>query len=310
MKVIYNIDNWDEEAVVATIGFFDGVHPGHRYLLGEMKTLAEKHNFPSAVITFSTHPRVVLHSDYQPKLINSFDEKIDLLSKTGVDYVFMMDFTPEMAALTAHEFITDILAKKLHVKKLLIGYDHRFGFQRVEGFEQYVIYGNECGMEVVNASSYSEKGQAISSSTVRNLISHGDVASAARLLGYPYHLKGHIVDGQKVGRSIGFPTANIAVSEKAKVIPYNGSYAIRLIVEGKRYNGMLYIGSRPSLDDGDDVSIETNIFDFSDDIYGKNVTVEFIDFIREDMKFDSLAELTEQMRIDKIKALEILGEEK
>ena len=307
MNVVYDIDNWDEEAVIATIGFFDGVHPGHRYLLEEMRKLADKHHLPSAVITFPTHPRVVLHSDYQPKLLNSFDEKIGLLAKTGVDNVIIMDFTPEMVALTAREFIIDILSTKLHVKKLLIGYDHRFGFQRLEGFEQYVVYGNECGMDVVKASSFSEKGQAISSTIVRNLILRGDVATASQILDYPYHLKGHVVEGQKVGRSIGFPTANIAVDEQFKVIPFSGSYVIKILVDGKQYNGMLYIGPRPTLNDGEDISIEANIFDFSDDIYGKKVTVEFVDFIREDMKFDSLAELTEQMHIDKAKAIEILG---
>ena len=306
MTVVYDINEWNEDAVVATIGFFDGVHPGHRFLLDEMKSIAEKKNLPSVVITFPTHPRIVLHSDYQPKLLNSFDEKIALLSNTGIDYVVVVDFSPELAALTAREFITDILAAKLRVKTLLIGYDHRFGYQRAEGFDQYVVYGRECGMEVVEASSYSEKGLAISSSTVRNLIVRGDVAAVSRLLGYPYHIKGHVIDGHKIGRSIGFPTANIAIDEKFKVVPCYGSYAIRIIIDDKRYDGMLYIGPRPTLDNDDAVSIEVNIFDFSDDIYGKKVTVEFVDFIRENMKFDSLTELSEQMSNDKKKALAVL----
>ena len=306
MNVIYDIENWNVEAVVATIGFFDGVHPGHRFLLDEMIDVSKKRGLPSAIITFSTHPRVVLHSDYQPKLLNSFDEKIELLSKTGVDYIVVMDFTTELASLTAHEFITGVLADKLHVKTLLIGYDHRFGYQRVEGFEQYVVYGRECGMEVVMASSYSDKGMVVSSSVVRSLIGSGDVATASQLLGYPYHLKGHVVDGQKLGRSIGFPTANIAVDERFKVIPHYGSYAVRIIIDGKRHDGMLYVGSRPTLNDDDVVSIEANIFDFSDDIYGQKVTVEFVDFIREDMKFDSIDELAGQMYNDKITACKML----
>ena len=302
MNVIYDIENWNVEAVVATIGFFDGVHPGHRFLLDEMIDVSKKRGLPSAIITFSTHPRVVLHSDYQPKLLNSFDEKIELLSKTGVDYIVVVDFTTELASLTAREFITGVLAAKLHVMTLLIGYDHRFGYQRVEGFEHYVIYGRECGMDVVMASSYSDKGLIVSSSVVRSLIGSGDVATASQLLGYPYHLKGHVVDGQKLGRSIGFPTANIAVDERFKVIPYYGSYAVRIIIDGKRHDGMLYVGPRPTLNDDDVVSIEANIFDFSDDIYGQKVTVEFVDFIREDMKFESIDELVTQMRADKQKA--------
>ena len=302
MNVIYDIDNWKEDAVVATIGFFDGVHPGHRFLLNEMLDIAKNKSLPSAVITFTTHPRVVLHSDYQPKLLNSFDEKIELLSKTGVDYVIVMDFTPELAAISAHEFITGVLAAKLHVKTLLIGYDHRFGHLRTEGFEQYSVYGSECGMEVQEASLYSEEGMAVSSSTVRKFIMNGDVAGASTLLGYLYSLKGHVVGGHKIGRSIGFPTANIAVDEKFKVIPLEGSYAIWIIIDGKRHGGMLYIGPRPTLGGDETMSIEANIFDFSEDIYGKQVTVEFVEFIRENMKFGSLAELADQMHEDKLKA--------
>ena len=306
MNVIYDIENWKEEAVVSTIGFFDGVHPGHRFLLREMRDIAKKKNLPSAVITFSEHPRVVLHSDYQPKLLNSFDEKIDLLSKTGVDYVIVMDFTPELASLSAYEFITGLLATKWHVKTLIIGYDHRFGHLRAEGFEKYAVYGSECGMEVIKASSYSEKGLAVSSSVVRSLIINGNVSAASRLLGYLYHLKGHVVDGHKVGRSIGFPTANIAVDEKYKVIPLAGSYAIWIIIDGKRHKGMLYIGPRPTIVDDDAISIEANIFDFSEDIYGKSVIVEFVEFIREDTKFNSLDELAGQMREDKLKVQDVL----
>lgn len=299
MKVIYDINDWKERAVVATIGFFDGVHPGHRFLLQEMQELATERNLPSAVITFPVHPRVVLQSDYQPKLLNSFEEKLTLLSETGIDYVIVMDFTPELASLTARAFIADILSAQWHVKTLLIGYDHRFGHLRAEGFEQYAIYGKECGMEIIEASSYSEKGVAVSSSAIRRLIEDGDVASASRLLGYHYHLKGHVVDGHKVGRRLGFPTANIVVDEKFKVIPKNGSYAVWIEVEGKRYKGMLYIGSRPTIAYDKERSIEVNIFDFSENIYQKPIVVEFVDFIREDMKFDSLDELREQMEKDK-----------
>ena len=306
MNVVYDIKDWKEDAVVATIGFFDGVHPGHRFLLGEMQDIAKKKKLPSAVITFSEHPRVVLHSDYQPKLLNSFDEKIELLSKTGVDYVIVIEFTPELASLSAREFIESVLAAKWGVRTLLIGYDHRFGHLRAEGFEQYSAYGSECGMEVVKASSYSDKGLVVSSSAVRKFIMNGDVAGASKLLGYLYSLKGHVVDGHKVGRSIGFPTANIIVDEKFKVIPLEGSYVVWITIDGKRYKGMLYIGPRPTLGNDETISIEANIFDFSEDIYGKQVTVEFVEFIRENMKFDSLTELAEQMREDKLKALSAL----
>ena len=307
MNVIYDIENWKEESIVATIGFFDGVHPGHRYLLEEMRKLADERHLPSAVVTFSTHPRVVLQSDYQPKLLNSFDEKLELLSKTGVDYIIVIDFTTSLAALSAREFITGILFEKLHVRTLLIGYDHRFGYKRTEGFEQYIAYGMECGMEVVAGGEFShdakgEKEVVVSSSKIRNLIAKGDVAAAAHLLGYLYRVKGHIINGYKVGRTIGFPTANIAIDEKFKMLPRSGSYAVWIIVDGTRYKGMLYIGSRPTLEYDDNISIEANIFDFSEEIYNKSVIVEFVDFIREEMKFDSLDDLREQMRKDRAKA--------
>jgi riboflavin kinase/FMN adenylyltransferase len=300
MKVIYDRNDWREGAVVATVGFFDGVHVGHRFLLQEMCDLAKERRFPSAVITFPIHPRVALHSDFQPKLLNSYDEKLELLSKTGIDYVIVLDFTRELAALTAREFIFNILASEWHVKTLLVGFDHRFGYQRTEGFEQYADYGRECGVEVVHASSFnSDDGIAVSSSVVRRLIESGDVETASRLLGYPYRLKGHVVNGSQVGRTIGFPTANITVDEPFKVIPRNGSYAVRITIGGQQYKGMLYIGSRPTIGYDDSLRIEVNIFDFSKDIYNESIIVEFVAFIREDRKFDSLDELKKQMEEDR-----------
>ena len=306
MNVIYDIEDWKEEAVVATIGFFDGVHPGHRYLLGELRKLADERGLPSAIITFATHPRVALQSDYQPKLLNSFEEKIELLSETCVDYIIVIDFTTSFAALSAREFITNFLSSELGVKTLLIGYDHRFGYQRTEGFEQYVVYGRECGVEVVEALPFNNEGLVVSSSKVRQFIAEGNVAAASRLLGYLYCLKGRVVGGYKVGRTIGFPTANIAIDEKFKVLPLNGSYAVWIIIDSRRHKGMLYIGSRPTLEHDDSISVEVNIFDFSEDIYNESVAVEFVEFIREDKKFDSLDDLKEQMCADKQKAEELL----
>jgi len=301
MSVICNIENWKENAVVATIGFFDGVHQGHRFLLREMRKLASERCLPSAVITFNTHPRKVLQSDYQPKLLNSFDEKMELLSNEKVDYIIVVDFTTSLAALSARDFITCFLSAKLRVKTLLIGHDHRFGYKRAEGFEEYVVYGNECGMEVVNVLEFADKELIFSSSKARHFIEKGDVAAASRLLGYNFRLKGRVVRGNKIGRTIGFPTANIAIDEKLKIIPHNGSYAVWIIIEDRKYNGMLYIGSRPTLEYNGSVSIEVNIFDFSEDIYDKSVVVEFVDFIRRDMKFDSIENLKEQMHADKQK---------
>jgi len=307
MKIVSDKNYWDEKAVVATIGFFDGVHPGHRFLLREMQQMAAVRKLPSAVITFPVHPRVVLHSDYQPKLLNAYDEKLKLLSETGVDYIIVMDFTPELARLTAREFMAKALVPDWKVKTLLIGYNHRFGFQHAEGTEQYILDGEACGVEVIKTSSYNiVEGMAVSSSMVRRLIEAGDVEAASRLLGYPYQLKGHVIVGNRLGRRLGFPTANIEVDEKFKVIPRSGSYAVRITIDNKRYNGMLYIGSRPTIGNDDSIHIEANIFDFADDIYNESVIVEFVEFIREGQKFDSLDELCEQIQADKAKALLIV----
>lgn len=285
--------------LAATIGFFDGVHLGHRFLIEEMKEIARQRNLPSAVITFPEHPRTVLHADYQPKLLNSFEEKVRQLASTGVDYCIVLDFTAALSRLTAREFISTILAKQFHVKTLLIGYDHRFGRDRADGFEQYVRYGAECGMEVIQATPYEGGRVAVSSSEIRRLLASGRVKEAADLLTYPYQLKGKIVSGYKVGRTLGFPTANIQVEEPFKVIPRIGVYAVWVYLDGKRYKGMLYIGARPTLNNGDHVTLEVNILHFSGDIYQEEITVAFMQPIREDTKFASLDELRAQLARDR-----------
>ena len=311
MKILFNKNEWKEPAIAATVGFFDGVHPGHRFLLQEMKQLAAERNIPAAIITFPVHPRVVLHSDYQPKLLNSFDEKLRLLSETGVDYVIVIDFTPELARLTAREFMSSALVPDWNVRTLLIGYNHRFGYQRAGGTAQYILDGKACGVEVVEMSSFSNAdGAVVSSSMIRRLIEAGDVAAASRLLGYHYQLKGHVTEGNRLGSRLGFPTANIAVEDKLKVMPRDGSYAVRITIDNKRYKGMLYIGSRPTIGHDDAFRIEVNIFDFADDIYNQSIVVEFMEFIREGQKFDSLDELRKQIQEDKIKTMFYFGSEK
>ena len=299
MIVVRDIEKWSGNGLVATIGFFDGIHRGHRFLIDEMRKVAQSRGLPSAVITFPKHPRAVLHADYQPKLLNAFDEKLRQLETTGVDYCVVLDFTVELSRLSAREFITSILAEKLRVKTLLIGYDHRFGHDRTDGFEQYVAYGAACGMEVIEASPYDGGNTAVSSSRIRRLLQEGDVAEAARLLTYPYQLAGHIVSGFQVGRTLGFPTANIEVDEPFKVIPGMGVYAVWVEVEGKRYKGMLYIGDRPTLHNGTNISLEVHILDFSGDIYNNRIRVAFLRFIREAHKFNSLEELKAQLERDR-----------
>lgn len=310
MIVTRDTDLVKADELVATIGFFDGVHLGHRFLIDELRQVAQARHLPSAVITFPEHPRAVLHADYQPKLLNSFEEKLEHLASTGVDSCIVLDFTLELSRLTAQEFITSVLAEKLHVKTLLIGYDHRFGHDRKDGFEQYVDYGAACGIEVLKASAYDEGSEAVSSSEIRRLVSFCHMEEAAHLLTYPYQLRGSIVSGYKVGRTLGFPTANIQVDEPFKILPGIGVYAVWVKLENRYYQGMLYIGNRPTLNNGDNITLEVNILDFSGDIYNCEITVLFIYYVRGDIKFDTLEELREQLERDRESVAHLLQHRK
>lgn len=287
------------QQVVATLGFFDGVHIGHRHLIDQVKTEAARLGLPSAVITFPIHPRKVLNSDYQPKLLCGYQEKVDQLATTGVDYCFSLPFTKELSNLDASEFIHRVLKDKINVASLLIGYDHRFGHNREEGFEDYRIYGKSVGIDVMQATEFRVDGQDVSSSRVRRLLIAGDVVTANRLLTYNYTLSGKIVEGYQVGRTIGFPTANMKVWEKYKVVPLLGVYAVLVHFQNRILEGMLYIGKRPTLHNDPEISVEVNIFDFDDDLYNQSLTVEFIDFIRGDEKFDNVQELIDSIHRDK-----------
>mgnify|MGYP000139518945 CR=1 FL=1 len=305
MIVVRDFDRLKGKELVATIGFFDGVHLGHRFLIDEMKEIAKARNLPSAVITFPEHPRAVLHADYQPKLLNSFEEKLQQLETTGVDYCIVLDFTIELSRLSAKEFITSILAKSLHVKTLLIGYDHRFGHNRSEGFEDYVRYGKEIGIEVIRAKAYTsnieignEPNIPVSSSLIRKLLHEGEVSLAAHCLKYEYFLDGIVVGGYQVGRKIGFPTANLRVDDPDKLIPADGVYAVWVTFDGKTYMGMLNIGVRPTIDNGPNRTIEVNILHFHSDIYDKFIRLTFVKRTRPELKFSSIDELITQLHKD------------
>ena len=241
-------------------------------------------------------------------MLNSYEEKIEQLATTGIDYCIVLDFTVELSLYSAKNFISHILAEKLQIKALLIGYDHRFGHDRKEGFPQYVTYGRESDMDVIQALPYDQGNTVVSSSEVRRLLSDGEVQKAKSLLTYPYELKGRIVKGHQVGRTLGFPTANIALDDRNKILPQAGVYAVWVRLLGKRYKGMLSIGNRPTLDDGDNQSIEVNILNFSGDIYQQDISVFFIEKVRDNHKFHSLEELKAQLEADQIQVDLILVE--
>ena len=290
---------------VATIGFFDGVHLGHHHLINQVKMAASLNGWCSSIITFPVHPRQVIQSDYQPSLLSSPEEKIELLATTGIDNCILLPFTKELSQLTAWEFM-QLLYEQYQVRMLVIGYDHRFGHNRAETFEDYCRYGRELGIHIMQATAYTQEQDKVSSSAIRRALLSGEVSTATKYLGYSYFLQGTIVGGYQVGRKIGFPTANLRVDFSNKLIPSVGVYAVYVYVNGQKYKGMLNIGYRPTLNNGTDLSIEVHILDFEGDIYHQPMRIEFIDFLRAEAKFQSTEELALQIQKDKEAALLLL----
>ena len=298
MQIIDNIPDLPLEPCVATIGFFDGVHLGHRFLIEQVKELAKDQGLRSALITFPVHPRQVMKSDYRPELLTTPEEKIELLKAQGVDYCIMLDFTVELSQLSALSFMKDILQQRYNVSTLIIGYDHRFGHNRSEGFEDYVRYGQQIGMNVYRAQACMIDDLNISLSLVRTYLLESKIDLSTRYLGYNYSIEGVVVGGYRVGRTIGFPTANLDLRESNKLIPSDGVYAVRVEVKGCLYAGMLNIGYRPTLDNGSKKSIEVHILRFDEDIYDEKIRLYFVSRIRSEMKFSGLDELIAQLKRD------------
>ena len=303
MNVIEDIH--PQSPTVATIGFFDGVHLGHRFLIQQVKVAATHTGWQSSIITFPVHPRQVIQSEFQPQLLSSPEEKIELLASTGVDNCILLPFTRELSQLTAYEFM-QLLYDKYKVRMLVIGYDHRFGHNRAETFEDYCRYGRELGIHIMQASAYTQEQDKVSSSAIRRALQTGDIRTATKFLGYHYYLEGTVVDGYKVGRKIGFPTANLRVDFPNKLIPSIGVYAVYVYVNGEKHKGMLNIGYRPTINNGTDLSIEVHILDFQGDIYHQKMRIEFIDFLRPEEKFNSVDELVLQMQKDKEDTIRVL----
>lgn len=306
MDILSGINHSSLPPSAATIGFFDGVHRGHRFLIEQVKEVAAKDGLCTALVTFPTHPRQVIQTTYRPQLLSSPTEKLELLETTQADYCILLPFTPELAQLSAREFM-HLLRHKFNIRTLVIGYDHRFGHNRSESFEDYCRYGEELGIYIVRARAYTDRNDKISSSAIRQLLKEGNVEQAAHFLGYSYHLDGTVVDGYKVGRKIGFPTANLQVDCSDKLIPARGVYAVYVYVEGKRRAGMLNIGNRPTINNGNDLSIEVNILHFAEDIYHKSMRVEFVKYLRPERKYDTIDKLIAQMHKDRMEVTRLLS---
>ena len=313
MKFITLTDPLPYQACVATIGFFDGVHRGHRFLIRQLTRYAVGHDLASLLVTFRTHPRQVMQAAYQPQLLTTYDEKWGQWATTGADYCLTLDFTTALAALSARRFMAEILKEKLSVKVLVIGYDHRFGHDRSEGFAEYVEYGRELGMEVVRADAFAMSEVNVSSSMVRACLAEGEVGIAARCLTRPYEITGRVVHGFHVGHELGFPTANIQVEDSQKLIPKNGVYAVwvkgKIGGEEHVWGGMLNIGLRPTMENGENRTIEVHLLDFAGDLYGCRLTLSFVRRLRDERKFRNKGELVHQLREDEAMVRMILNKE-
>ncbi len=292
----------------AAIGVFDGVHQGHRLVIERVKIEAAKRGLASGVISFGIHPQQVLHPERRFSLLTSPEERGHLLRQMGVERVIFLDFSPEMSRLSAYDFLK-VLSSQYGIKGLIIGYDHRFGHNRAEGFEQYVEYGKELEIEIIRSEELTTTDGAVSSSIIRQLLSHGDVVTANRLLSSPYTLHGQVITGYQVGRTIGFPTANLRIGYPHKLIPANGVYATRILLrDGRTYGGMLNIGNRPTLNRPQDYSIEAHLFDFSGNLYHQELAIELIEYVRTEQSFPNVESLRQQITRDQLRIQQILTE--
>ncbi len=298
MEIINYRETFLPKTFVATIGFFDGVHAGHRFLLQILKNEAIRLGKQSLVISFQVHPKSILSADTTPPLLTLNEEKIELLSEFGIDACVLLPFDKEMAALSAYDFFKQLIFT-LGVGTLFIGFNHRFGKNRAEGINDYIRYGQELGITIQEASSFTLDTEKVSSSIIRNLILNGELEKAATFLSYPYFLKGEVVSGNKIGNTIGFPTANIELTDCSKLIPPNGVYAVTVEVQKNRYWGMLNIGYKPTIGPNNKKTIEVHIVDFNESIYGEKICVTFIKKIREEKKFSSINALKIQLEQDK-----------
>lgn len=295
------------EKPIVTIGTFDGVHLGHQKILSRLKDIANQANGEVVVLTFHPHPRKVLFPNQNDlQLLSSLDEKVKLLSQHGVQHLVIHPFTKEFSQMEHTTFIEEILVKKLGVHSLVIGYDHQFGHDRKGSFKELAELAPSYGFKVEEIPEQDIDEVAISSTRIRKALFHGDIKDAAHLLGYDYQITGRVEKGKQLGRTLGFPTANLLPLDKDKLVPAMGVYAVLVEVKGETYKGVLSIGNRPTFDNGER-SIEVNIFNFDGDIYNELVTLTFKDFLRGDIKFDSAADLIVQMNEDKAKSLELLS---
>lgn len=300
MKIYEHISDFTKlDNAVAAIGTFDGVHFGHQKIIKRLCEIASATGGESVIVTFFPHPRSIIDPENQNlKMINTIAEKAAMLEELGVDHLIITPFTRDFSNLTAEEYIKDVLVGTIGIKHLIVGYDHRFGKDRKGGMAELIKFAEPLGYEVEEIPEQDVHDVSVSSTKIRKALLSGDVALAAEFLGYNFSLYGRVIKGDKIGRTIGFPTANIFIEESYKLIPSDGIYAVTIGMNGDTFKGMAYIGQRPTIN-GMTRNIEVNIFDFNQEIYGQYVTMYFMEFLRHDVKFTGLEALKEQLKKDK-----------
>ena len=313
MTTVQSINEYDKvHSTVITIGTFDGVHIGHRKILERLSKNANELGLKSTVLTFFPHPRMVLQKDTDIKLLNTIDEKAQILDQSGLDFLIVHPFTQEFSRLSATEFVRDLLVNKLKSKKIIIGYDHRFGRNRNANITDLVAFGNTFDFEVEEISAQEIDDVSVSSTKIRKALEKGDVLTANAYLGYHYMLTGKIKRGKGIGRQLNFPTANLHIEEAYKLIPKTGSYVVQCTIDGRKVYGMMNIGFNPTISeinqstDQRKKSVEVHFFDFDEDLYERKLQINILERLRDEQKFDSVEDLKEQLAKDKQKSLALI----
>lgn len=305
MKLHHSLKTYSKSPSVITTGTFDGVHIGHRKIINKLKSVAKAKGLQSVILTFFPHPRMILQHSSSIKLLNTIDERKDILESLGLDHLVVIKFTKEFSKLSPEHYVKDILLNGLNAKHIIIGYDHRFGKNRRADINDLIEFGHQFNFIVEEISVQDVEEVAVSSTKIRNALNLGDVKTANTYLGYNYFLTGSIIKGKQIGKQIGYPTANIHIKEEYKLIPPNGVYVVKSVIDNTLFYGMMNIGTNPTVGGGEQ-SIEIHFFDFEQDLYGKKLKIELLERLRNERKFESLDTLRTQLNKDKIVALKFI----
>lgn len=309
MKIYRHLDKpLSIQRPVVTSGTFDGVHTGHRKIIHRIMELADDINGESVILTFEPHPRLILAPhDTSLRLLTTLDEKLELLEYMGIAHTLIIPFNREFAALSSQQFVQNVLIGTLHTHSLVIGYDHQFGRNREGSFANLKKLSSSLGFHVEEIPAQDVDNVHVSSTKIRQALLDGNVQAAARYLSYPYQLRGTVVDGSKIGRTLGYPTANIQINNNLKLIPAIGIYAVKVEIEGQLFHGMMSIGRRPTIEDTEKISLEVYIFEMNKNLYGQSLIIYMIERMRDEVKYNNVEELKQQLQFDEQQAKSILN---